>query len=186
MKNLLTFMLLLWGGLSAFGQSATPTPDDSVLPSTVYGAGFGYARGDANPFQVKAIFAKNFGVTDQASGKKVPSNVYLWTEASTPIVITPHTSPTATNLGAGVAYVMSKSPGGRVLFIFFMTGQLAVAQATGSALGFQGNIGAAIRLTKKLGGVYAMPYMSGSGLASGAQAGSFIGQPGAQLLFGGK
>ena len=156
------------------GQGPAP-----ALPGTFAGAGLSWRRGAAYPLTEDNVFARSFSVTDPESGKKIPTNWYLWTEATTPIAPAPSANnPIVSSIGAGVAYVAASS--GRFAAVLIATGSLSATQAAAGA-SFNGNLGLSIRLVKQ---IYLMPYLGGSTLTGGVGSGTFVAQPGFRLLFG--
>jgi hypothetical protein len=160
---------------SAFGQTA------QTLPSSVLGSGISYQRGASYPLVENTVYGHNFTTTNPDSGKKIQTNWYLWTQASTPIAHSPASGPLASTISAGVTYVAAQSASGSVLVTLTALGGLS-ASASQSGGQFNGNIGVAFRLGKS--NFYVMPYLGGSALPSGPGSGTFVTQPGITFLYG--
>lgn len=168
-------LLLLAGSL--FAQ----TPISSNLPTLLFGGGVSWRRGAAYPLSQDDVFAKNFSAVD-STGKKVPTNWYLWTMASTPITPTPAGgTPVPSTLSAGATYVAAQNTAGTVFLALNVLGGLSATQATAGAQ-FTGNVGVAIKLGQTH--MYLFPYLGGSTATGGSTAGSFVAQPGVMLLYG--
>ncbi len=171
--------ILFAAGALAFGQSAAETA--ASLPPSVVGTGVSWDRGQAYPLEEKTLYGHEFFTTDPATGKKVPTSWYVWTQASTPIAPSPAGNPVPSTLSAGVTYVAAQSASGSVLVLLTGMGGLSASQTTAGGQ-FNGNIALAFRLGKS--NWYLAPGIAGSTLAGGSASGTFVAAPGIFLLYG--
>ena len=156
---------------------ATTTVNTSALPGITLGVGPAWNRGNTNAVAVDTTLAIRLSAT---------SNVYSWTDITTPVV-----SPKATTTGGpvlstvttGAAWVVAQNTTGSVSLI--LIGQAGFSTSTvGTSPAFTGSVAAAFKLGKS--NVYALPYFKAGSptLGTSGTVAAFVMQPGVQLMYG--
>lgn len=150
----------------------------SSLPSIAVGSGAVWNRGNSQAVAVDTTLAIRLSPT---------SNVYSWTDMTTPYVAHNTGAPVASTVTTGLGYVVAQNKSGTVALVAIV--QAGVSSSTaGVSPAFTGSLAAAFRLWKT--NVYVIPYFKASNpmIGSTGSVASFIAQPGMQAVytFGGK
>ena len=155
-------------------QIQTTTVNTSALPGITVGVGGAWNRGQADPLAVDVTLGIRFSPT---------SNVYSWTDFSTPYAPGNKAGPVVTTATTGLGYVLAQSKKSTAsLMAIVQTG--ITATTTGVSPTFTGTMAAPFKLPGA--NVWVMPYFKAGSptLGTNGAVASFVMQPGVQILYG--